>query len=413
MGVIVSFYYFPFEFIAIPGVNTKVMLALAGIPLMGYHIAKLREPVFSKELLIATLLAGIFSLVCYFSIDYNNSEDYAYVTYILSMWVWFSASYVVCFLISILHKSLSFRLITDYLLSVCVVQCILALLINFIPELKIFVDTHITMGITDFLNEVDRLYGVGATLDVAGVRFSAVLIMLSVLLIKSRTMNLSKLLICSYIIGFFIIAVIGNMISRTTLIGLSIGLLYMFLFSGLVRLHIRLSSLRIWKLVLAVGVPLILLCIYLYNTNKEANVLLRFGFEGFFNWVETGVWRTDSTDRLNSVMWIWPEANNYKTWLIGDAVFSNWEDVGTDIGYCRFIFYAGLSGLVAFSCYFIYVAYGLIERFPEAKHILSLLLILLFVNWFKVSTDIFLVFALFLSMGSPYLYKKYRKEDLI
>lgn len=61
-----------------------------------------------------------------------------------------------------------------------------------------------------------------------------------------------------------------------------------------------------------------------------------------------GVWYTDSTERLNQAMWIWPADNDTKTWLIGKAVFSDWGAVGTDIGYCRFVFYCGLTGLCTF-----------------------------------------------------------------
>lgn len=62
-------------------------------------------------------------------------------------------------------------------------------------------------------------------------------------------------------------------------------------------------------------------------------------------------------------MWIWPD--NPMTWLIGDGYFNNPINsnpyyigpastnyyMGTDVGYCRFIFYFGLIGLSAFCLY--------------------------------------------------------------
>lgn len=70
--------------------------------------------------------------------------------------------------------------------------------------------------------------------------------------------------------------------------------------------------------------------------------------------------------------------------------------MGTDVGYLRFIFYFGLLGLSAFIAFLCKSAKLCIDRFPKEKALFVMLLIVNFVVWFKVSTDIFLVFALFL-----------------
>src|SRR5699024_4932136 len=103
--------------------------------------------------------------------------------------------------------------------------------------------------------------------------------------------------------------------------------------------------------IVSVTLILVLVAVYFYQNDLEVREQLRFAFEGFFNWVEEGKWYTGSTDRLNSVMWIWPESSDVKTWLIGKATFDNWHAVGTDIGYCRFVFYSGLLGLITFSVF--------------------------------------------------------------
>ena len=70
--------------------------------------------------------------------------------------------------------------------------------------------------------------------------------------------------------------------------------------------------------------------------------------------------------------------------------------MATDIGYLRFIFYMGLTGLIAF-CYFFYrVGKNCMDRFSQHKIMFLIILVLHFAIWCKVSTDIFLVFALFL-----------------
>ena len=149
--------------------------------------------------------------------------------------------------------------------------------------------------------------------------------------------------------------------------------------------------------------------VYLYNTDAAVHDNLRFGFEGFFNWYETGKWETNSNNILKDMV-VWPD--NTKTWLIGDGYMDNpMTDpyyigpkyrgfyMGTDIGYCRFIFYFGLLGLLTFSAYFIYVTKLCIQQSPNYRVLFLLLLILNFIEWVKVSTDIFVVFAPFLCLG--------------
>lgn len=99
-----------------------------------------------------------------------------------------------------------------------------------------------------------------------------------------------------------------------------------------------------------------------------------------------------------------------KTWIIGDGYFSNPRDVdpyftgryiggyymGTDVGYLRFIFYAGVLGLAAMTsviCKAFQIGW---KRFPRQREVFLLLLLLNLIIWLKVSTELFVVFALFL-----------------
>lgn len=408
-----SLFYFPFEFTFLPGINTKLIFAAFGLIMMAYHMISMRGLLLSKEVAIASCIAIVFSLAGYFSTDYNNTSDYAYSTYIISMWIWFSASYLVCGIIGYVHGYLNSGLLINYLIAVCVLQCILSIIIEFSPPVKLFVDQYFSIGITEFLNDVNRLYGIGASLDVAGVRFSVVLIMIAVLIAQDKQVKNSKILLLLYSLSFFLIAVIGNIMSRSTSVGMIIGILYLALSTGLFRFKIKILNINIWLVLIGVFVFLFGITAYFYYTNKDVYDLLRFGFEGFFNYLETGTWETDSTDRLQT-MWVYPES--FKTWIIGDGYFEDPSDstkfyMGTDVGYLRFIFYSGLIGLSIFSLYFIYIAGALTIIFKEFKHLFLILLLLGFINWLKVSTDIFLVFALFLSAGSPYFVKNYLQQE--
>jgi hypothetical protein len=122
---------------------------------------------------------------------------------------------------------------------------------------------------------------------------------------------------------------------------------------------------------------------------------------------EKGEWDVSSNDRLMN-MYVFPD--NAKTWIIGDGYFdgpSNTDPyyVGptmtgfymwTDVGYLRFIFYFGLIGLAAFMFFFIKCGQVCAYKFRNYALLFWLLVLLNFIIWFKVSTDIFVVFALFL-----------------
>jgi positive regulator of sigma E activity len=399
VGVIVSCYFFPFGFTFLPeALNTKIILAILGIPLLFMKCISMKELRLSKELLITIMFAVLFSLFGYISVDINHSTDYSYANYWISFSTWFLGAYCTCVVIRYMHGYLNFRLVFNYLIAVCVAQCFLALAIDNIISFKILIDTYIsqsTVAEVEFLNDADRLYGIGAAVDVAGTRFSIILIGLSAILTQTTNRDReSSVTTMIYWAAFIVISIVGNMMSRTTTIGMTLGLLYMVSYSGLFSTNITIGKLGMWRTITIVTMILVAIAVYFYNTHDLIREQLRFGFEGFFNWVEKGEWTTDSTERLNSVMWIWPAPDDYKTWIIGKALFSNWHDIGTDIGYCRFIFYNGLLGLITFSLFFIYNAWACAQKFPIYKLFFVMLLALSFIIWLKVATDLFIIYAL-------------------
>ena len=207
-----------------------------------------------------------------------------------------------------------------------------------------------------------------------------------------------------YILAFFIICVIGNMIGRTTTVGAVIAILSFIVFSRFYQVDDFQKRLLGWTVgLLAVVVPV---CIIAYNTVPEFHDLLRFGFEGFFSLAEKGKWDVHSNEMLKHG-YIFPD--NLKTWLIGDGYFGStdadpyyvgtrWAGFykGSDVGYSRFLFYFGLTGLILFLLFFFKVCKICVLRFKDMKYMFIVLLALNLIYWLKVSTDIFPVFALFL-----------------
>lgn len=155
---------------------------------------------------------------------------------------------------------------------------------------------------------------------------------------------------------------------------------------------------------LLVTLPIV---IYSYHVNVSVQNNIRFAFEGFFSLAEKGRWETHSNEILKS-MYIFPD--NIRTWLIGDGYFDNpyysdlyytgpkWNGFykQTDVGYLRFIFYAGIFCMLAFVIYFFKIAQVCMRRFKGYKLMFIAILLLNYIVWFKVSSDLFPIFAIFL-----------------
>lgn len=403
VGVLTSLFFFPFEFSFLPGANTKMMLAGMGLLLFGINQLKRENTDNSgqKDFAVLSLWAALVSLVGFAAITYNNTYDYTYVSYIVSMWVWLGGAYAAVQLMRMVHGEVTVELVMNYLIGVCVGQCAIALTMELVPAVKGFVDSF--LGSTGFMGRVkERMYGIGASLDVAGSRFSSALLMIAYLTLQVDKQG-KKMLLIPYLVAFFCIGFIGCMISRTTVVGIGLSMLYwawMWIHSEEVR-HGRLF--RYLGGVLCVLVPV---AVVLYQVNPIFQKNIEFAFEGFFSLVETGRWEVQSNEILKN-MYVFPD--NWKTWIIGDGYFDMVDPyytgkdmygfyMGTDVGYLRFIFYFGVIGLLAFSGFFGAVAGICRKRFPRRALFFILLLVLNFVVWFKVSTDLFVVFAPFLCL---------------
>lgn len=409
--VITSFYFFPFEFVFLPGINTKMAMAAVGLVLLGVRMAQSRSAVLNKDFFTLSLWALGVSLAGFVAVVYNDTHDYTYATYAMSMWVWTGAAYVVMELIRKVHGKISVELVAHYLIVVCVLQCILALLIDRIPAFEQAVNSVVSgLGFVELntLDKMNRLYGIGASLDVAGTRFSAILVMIAFLMTRLETQK-QNLYLPFYILAVFIIGTVGNMMSRTTTVGLILFIAYLVYNSRIYVLKITPEVRNIFGWLAGSLLVLIPILIYLYHTDMDVRNNLRFAFEGFFSLAEEGRWNVHSNEILKN-MYVFPDS--LKTWFIGDGYFDNpyYSDsepyyvgpkiggfyMGTDVGYLRFIFYFGLLGLFLFSYFICLSGKVCMQKFKKEKTLFVLLLMLNFIVWFKVSTDIFLVFALFL-----------------
>lgn len=405
-GILTSFYFFPFEFSFLPGANTKMILAGVGLVILLVNLARGHGPVIDKDLFQLSLCAIGVSLVGLIAVILNETHDYTYATYIVSMWVWLGGAYTVIQVIRRVHDGVYMELVANYLIAVCLAQCVIAFTMDQYIPFKQFVDSFLASE--GFMGKVEgRLYGIGASLDVAGMRFAAVLTIIISLCMRLESTDTNKMWL--YLISFSIIVVIGNMIGRTTSVGAVVALCYALLCT-IWGDNNRNTLGILWKYIFIVAITLVPLVVYLYNTNVAIHNNIRFAFEGFFSLFEKGYWQTTSNDRLMN-MYVFPD--NLKTWIIGDGYLNNPKDYdpyfigeiiggyykGTDVGYCRFLFYFGLMGLGAFM-YFMYRAMQICwNRFSSYRIMFLIILMLNYIVWVKVSSDLFLIFAIFLCIS--------------
>lgn len=405
-GIITSFYFFPVIFTFFPIMNTKTLLAACGLIMSFFGLAKHGRGSVNKDFAILTLFACGVSLATLISMVFNDTPDDTYLSYVISFWVWTGGAYVAIVLMKTVHHKVSMELVCYYLIAVCAAQCIIAILIDTYLPIKSFVDSFCYDA--SYMVEKKRLYGIGCGLDIAGGRFAAILIIISFLLPQSLKEKNGKVRISFLLLSFGIIAVIGNIIGRTTTIGMvmAIGVIIYMVCTD--KSEIR-GQFRSWVISFAVIAVVVAVC--LYYLEEQWRTYLEFGFEGFFSLVEKGRWEVHSNEMLKEGL-IFPEG--IRQWLIGDGYFGNTDVIdpyytgktwygfykGTDAGYSRFLFYFGLIGLGAFAVFLMKVTQVCMHKFPRYKYMFLMVLAFNFIYWVKVSTDIFLVFAPFLCLPS-------------
>lgn len=405
--LLVSMFFFPLQFKGFLSQNTKNLMAALGLVFMVATFVYKGNLIIPKEVIILLFLSGIVSIVSYISVVYNQTPDYSYVTYIRAAIIWLSAAYVVAVAIRLVHGYIDAKLVVNYLVAVCVFQCVMSILIEFVPAVQNFVDSYVEQG-QDVLKDMGRIYGLGASLDVAGSRFAVVLVAIAGV-IDSELQQMKMREIILYGAAFVIITIIGNIISRTTIVGdiLAILLLVFRYFQGVLRGGVESFGKLIWSMivVLLIFIPT---SVALYRSFPAFQELMEFGFEGFFSFFKEGEFETSSTNTLMSMV-VFPE--DIDTWIIGDGYFENSRNdvnylgdattdgfyMGTDIGYLRFIFYGGIILLLAISAVIVYAAVFCMNRIPDYKVVFILALAVNFIVWLKVATDIFLFFSLFIA----------------
>lgn len=379
-------YLFPVGIYQFP-LNFKLVGVIIGALLLVYDVIQTREHAISKHYFGALCIATLYSVINLVAVEINDEFDYSYVTYIRTFVIWTAGAYSVVRAIKFAHGEVTLRLLAGYMAAVGAFQCILAVLNDNFE----FIDNITSSLISTWVyKELGRLYGFGAVLDPAGTRFSFILVFIAFVMCIDERVKRSNWSLIGFIFAFFVISMFGNMISRTTTVGMSLGLMVMVLSTGIYRLQLVATNAKMYSIfgiIMLIAIPF---GVYLYNTDPYFEYQFRFAFEGFFGLLEEGRWTSDSNEKLMT-MWTWPETT--KGWIIGTGLFEGFA-YGSDIGYCRLILYSGLIGFTTFSMLFVYSAIVFIGKYRRYRYMCLVMLALSFIIWIKVSTDLYQFWAL-------------------
>ena len=330
IGILFNCSYYSFSFTAwLSGPNTKMMLATLGLAWFLFDSWRQNKGLpFTALMLGGATFSAVYSIINLVSVDINGTDDYSYANYLTSFFTWVFSMYPAMAMLRLEYGKVTFTRVAYYLAGVSVFQCISALLIDNVPAFEAFADS-IAYFATDFFDDINRLRCFSTALDPAGVRFALVLVLITGCLcidedLKKKTPNVAYL-----VISFFIILAIGSMVARTTFVGAVVGVVIYILHSPLFTGSIKRSRGKVALIFTSITALAVGGFIYLYNTDPYYYHLLRFAFEGFFNFVERGEFTTSSTEVLQT-MWKWP--TDTQGWIIGTGIYGTFSQ-GTDIGY--------------------------------------------------------------------------------
>ena len=178
-AVALSFFVFPVEFTFLPSaLNSKMIMAGWGVLVFLYRCIRERRVEIPRIIFISGLLAALFSLWCLIAVTLTETYNMEYVSYIKSFLTWVFGALGACAVMKFCTGKDDLPTLTKYLAIVCVSQCVLALLFDNVPFTVSLANRLFFTG-SDFYRSGGRLFGIGCALDVAGVRFSAILLLVA------------------------------------------------------------------------------------------------------------------------------------------------------------------------------------------------------------------------------------------
>lgn len=339
---------------------------------------------------ILSLLLFLLCIPVSFSVSLlfnSDSADYYYLkTFFLNNIVYFFSA-VFIFLIFFKDKKRNYDDYVKYLAIIVSLQLILSMIGFLNSSFFDFVFNFISMerdsSSLENMSEY-RMVGIGASFFGSGVINTITLLLIANSLMKKNNKNFFILMVT-----FCIIAFIGILSSRTTIIGLILSLLILLL---------NLKNNIKFAVAVAVAVALFFIIYPILSVyNDKVSTIFDFGLGFLFDFKNSEA--ADSVGVLQKYFTIIPD--NYKTWLIGDARFGDQMSYykGTDVGIYRIIFCTGIVGLLIFFLVQFYILFKIRDDYLQKTSKFLILIALIVLNLKGVASFfVILIIPFILSM---------------
>lgn len=345
--LLVFFYIYPVKFVFF-SLSSRIVLSIFGFIYLIYkHSNIFNIPISQFYKYLFLLFISIWS---FFVVIYNNSEDYEFLTYPLSILLILLASFFISNIIKTSKKDYFF-LTTNLIINVVIIQVFIALLMFLIPNFGELINslTYISDSESMKLEEAleFRLVGLGSKFFGSGIvnGFALMLITFSI-----RNYNLNNKYLIRYSIKYLIIFTLGMMMARTTIIGFLLSFFILFFKNNILikKTFVKIYSFLVYLILLPLFISFFVFT-YFPNSLKSIELAFEFGFELFINYFENNSLQTKSSNILKKMIVL---PNEIKTYLIGDGFYIDPVNktyyMRTDIGYLRLLYYFGIPGLLLY-----------------------------------------------------------------
>lgn len=354
--------------------------------------------VVKKDLGLCVILLIVLNFISLVSCCLNHCIDFDWFKMLFFIVFNYVAFLPIFLVMHRLDIKISFESISDFIILINTAQIIIALILFFQPDLRDNVLLYIYEE-NVLKSQCYRLIGLGYGFFSAGVTNAVVMQLISLQILSYGKTYITKDRLIIYFVALFINGIIGLGVARTTFIGW-FGVLIMFALEHNKKL---LSFLKRNLLKYFALLALIVLCLFSIfpSENKDRVINLSvYAFQIFYNLIENGEFSTSSTSGTLKMVHF-PDDNQIKTWLFGDAKFLNNDGSyykHTDVGYCRIIYGYGISGLISYFSIFLLFIYitKLKCKYQNVGYYFEVLIVLFLIWNFKGLNDVSLYICPFL-----------------
>lgn len=344
---LIFIYIYNIKFICLP-ITPRQLLAILG----GFYALQINKRYILKYLNKPLILFSLLAFVTLYSSLYNQQPV---VGAFLFMLFSFTGNFLGCLFIV---KFIDFKKYEIYYLVTLIIYAIflhnlIVLIIYLNPYFKFLIFSVIENSY-NIITGIDiyhlifnrRLLGLGTgSLFGGGVISSIGLVLcLYTILVNSRLKSYIFFILI-YVFIFFT----GLLISRTTLVGLFLSIIYVIIVQ---RKFKPIQMMKFLFIVTFIFIIAFHLFLKIYSED-----MFKWAFEFYFSYLDYGRFSTSASDGLFDMM-IFP--SNLKTYLLGDGLYllsdgSYYKNI--DIGYLRMLYAIGLIGMFIF----VYIHYYLIN----------------------------------------------------